>query len=438
MKNSIKLKILYFKESFYKSLFATLLFILVYQFSTLEFIRANIENISFDIFNKLALENKSTTVNAPNILLFKIDDFYLKEHRLIENGKTNYGYLFPRDKLASFIHSLDENLKYINKKRHPKALFIDYDFSYTSMVYNQKLSKEDEYLLDTLKQDREYTILLPKTNNFNFIEKSNDIQIQKLIQEKKIVFVSVKFIESSDNKTRRYLPFADFSNTTYPHAMLTLWQYIKTNKLSQKISDIKNINDIENRIIFKKYREKINENLYETYLSYWNNFFVYSANYPFDEIVEENFHESIILLGGTHSNSNDSFDVNSMNFTETLSGIELHANALMTMLYLDGQMKKFNFWISVLILFIVFFCVSYIVELLFYVLGFEKQRILAFVVLLVISTVIMFFISYIIFEKYQQWFNWFVPVILFQTIELIEFIKKLQSKLGRKTNEVNS
>jgi hypothetical protein len=121
----------YFLESLYESFIATIFFIVVYQFSNIEIIRSNIEDISFDLLNKFAIEDRQQNTNSPNILLFKFDDFYLKEKKIVDDrGNTNYGYLFPRDNIANFIEKLDNFVKELEINNRPLSLFIDYDFSY--------------------------------------------------------------------------------------------------------------------------------------------------------------------------------------------------------------------------------------------------------------------------------------------------------------------
>lgn len=441
MLDKIKFK-LHFQESIYKSIIATIFFIIVYQFSHIEIIRSNIEDISFDLLNKFAVENKKQDTNSPNVLLFKFDDFYLKDKKLVDKREnTNYGYLFPRDNLANFVENLDLFVKELESKNRPQALFIDYDFSYTSLPYNKELSKEDILLINTLKKDRDYKIYLPKTNDFNFIEQSTDGKIQELIQKEKINFVSVSLIESSDDIARRYLPYREFYNKdekqSYIQSMLALWKNSKDNdKNDIKIhNEFTNKSDIENRIIFKNYEEKIDEDDYEIYLSNWQKLFVYSANYPLDEIIEDNFYNSIILLGGTHSSNDDTFSINSLKDTDSLSGIEVQSNALMTLFYLDGKLVKYNFYKSLIIVFILFILVNLIIEIIFDILGLTNRRDLEFIVLLVVISAVMYYISYYILTEYKQWFNWFIPVVLFEAIEIIEMIKKYSVESYEKVKE---
>jgi hypothetical protein len=259
-----------------------------------------------------------------------------------------------------------------------------------SLTYSKELSEEDIAFLNILKKDRDYKIYLPKTNDINFIEQSKDKKIQELIKSKKINFVSVGLIESSDDIARRYLPYREFFNAiekqSYLQAMIALWRDSKNNQLDDKeiYNKFTDKSDIENRIIFKNYEERIDEGDYETYLSNWKKLFVYSVNYPFDEIIEDNFYNSIILLGGTHSNNDDIFNIQGIKGVDSLSGIEIQANTLMTLFYLDGKLEKFDFIKSVVLVFLLFFIVNFIIEILFDILGFQDRRNLEFIVLLVV------------------------------------------------------
>lgn len=425
------------QESIYKAVIGTAFFMIVYLMSSIEIIRSNVEDTAFDVMNRFVIQTIKQDTESPNVLLFKVDDFYLRENKMLDDkNNTNYGYLFPRDKIAKFILRLDDFIKEVKLEQNPQALFVDYDFSYTSLPYNNKLSKEDLYLLEVLKKDRDYKIYLPKTNDLNFIEHSSDEKIQKLIESKKLVFVSVSLIESSDGTARRYLPSKEFydgdKKRTYTHAMVSLWQNSKTTK---KRYDFKNKNDIENRIIFKGYEEKIDEDTYEMYLSNWQKLFVYSANYPLDEIIEENFYDSIILLSGAYSNSNDTFSIGAVQEQDSLSGIEVQANALMSLFYLDGSMKKFDFFKSSALVFMLFLCLNLILEVIFDILGFTDRRNLEMITLLVIISAIMFYISYHILMVYRQWFDWFVPIVLFEGAELIVVIQKYVTNLYGKRNK---
>lgn len=140
-------------ETLKKVALSIILTVFVYSFYYIEFIRENIEDFSFDLVNKFTLSTKEEKLNAPNLLLFKIDDNYLKEKKLLdENDETTYGYLFPRSYLGQIISNFDELIIDIDKENYPKGLFIDYDMSYKSDPNNLTFTQDDLAFIEVLKK----------------------------------------------------------------------------------------------------------------------------------------------------------------------------------------------------------------------------------------------------------------------------------------------
>ena len=53
----------------------------------------------FYLLSKFFLEDNSVKTNSPRVMLFGVDNHYLKNKNLMdEDNKTNYGYIFPNDK----------------------------------------------------------------------------------------------------------------------------------------------------------------------------------------------------------------------------------------------------------------------------------------------------------------------------------------------------
>lgn len=427
-----------------KIVLSIILTICVYSFYYIEFIRENVEDFSFDIVNKFVLSTKEEKLDAPNLLLFKIDDFYLKDKKLLdENGETTYGYLFPRTYLAQIILDFDELLTDIEKENYPKALFIDYDMSYKSDPNNLNFTKDDLLFIDVLKKDRPYKIYIAKTANHNFIENLDDEIIQNKIKNEEIIFVSVGLTVSNDGVSRRYYPFDRYlSNENeeriYPLVNLEFYNEIKgINKNISKEYSQDEIALIENRIIFKEYKEiEIVENS-EVIQSYWDNLKIYSANYPLDYIPEEDFKNAIIYLGGTHSNSDDFFQKDT--FNKELSGIEMHANALMSMYYLEGKLNRLHIGYTIFIL-----SISILIFDLFFrwlaltikekrreyltkkEITFEQRRRFISYINFLKDDIYIFFVfgslfvlSCYILVEYKLWFNWFIPSLMASSISII-------------------
>lgn len=424
-----------FLDSLKKALISIALTFVVYNFFYIKIISENIEDFSFDVINNYLFSFQVQKVDAPNLLLFKIDDNYLKEKGLLdENKETTYGYLFPRVYLAEIISKFDLLLEEIEKENYPKALFIDYDMSYKSDPHNITYTQDDLKLIEVLKKERAYIIYLPKTANNNYVENFDDEIIQKKIKNKEIVFVSVGLTVANDNISRRYYPYENYiskdgKEIKYPLVEIEIYKNIKNlqddvlNNFSQD-----SIALIENRIIFKDYEKQQIINKSELIQSKWQNLKLFSANYELDYIPEENFKNAIIYLGGTHSNSDDTFVKDS--YDRELSGIEMHANALMTMFYLDGKLDRLNIYFSIFIIgFVVFFSDMFI-KLLFKENKTQSEFIIKVkedgYIFLTIS--VLFLISYYLLIDYKVWFNWFIPSLMTTIIPILSisftFLKK--------------
>ena len=125
-----------------------ILFSVTYYYYSVSFIKENVEDIAFDTINKFIINTSPTNTPGAHVLLFAIDDLYMKTHHLYdERNQSNYGYFFPRDHIADFIEKMDTFVSEIDGQNIPKALFIDYDMSFSSLPYGKELSIEDKKLL---------------------------------------------------------------------------------------------------------------------------------------------------------------------------------------------------------------------------------------------------------------------------------------------------
>jgi len=416
------------KHSIYKSIIVTLLFIFVYQLYNIEIVRNKFEDAGFDITAKMFFSTKAEKVpNAPKVVVFGFDDLYMqKNHLFDEDNATNYGYLFPRLHIANFIKELDTitaTQKRLNKKM-PKALFIDMDVSFGSLV-DGNLSKEDEALLDVLEEvNRSYPIIFPKTQTANFIEFSNRAKIQEMIKSKQIIFASVGLRNSLDNATRRYVTYKkihnryDANTTTYMNAQIILWNRLKAKDgnitLVQKSFEEHDI--IANRILFKQYQKAKYLNPL-TKMSYWENYRYYSAEYHFHGSDEDVYSDAVVMLGTTYHNNNDTFEVLSTSNAINMAGVEVQANVLLTLFYLNGQLKPFPLWATILVVFVLVFLIDYGVAYLLYRLN-KKENKWTTVGVLVLALGLMLLASLILLH-YGYWFNWFIPMILYDLIDVI-------------------
>jgi CHASE2 domain-containing sensor protein len=421
-----------------KSLFGVGLFYLLYLTSNIVIVKEYVEDPAFDrVVNRFS-STQQVLKNAPNVMLFGVDEYYLKNHDMInELNQTTYGYTFPNDRVAHFIQRLDKFVEK-HKEQTPKALFIDYDYSFPTTVGGKELTKEDKIFLEVLKKPHAYSIVLPKSRQENFIESSSDTTIQKLIAKKKIIFSTVEVAQSKDAITRRFIAYKTYKNAkteedwNYSSVSLSLWRMFgnDANFTEQSV--------VHNRFIVKDYASSqilIDEqNSSKSYLrqkSYWDGFYYYSADHSFENLDYDMFKDAIILLGSTTKNiKRDSFKVVT---GKKLRGIELQANMIMTHFYLNGGLKTFDIWKSSLLIFVVFYLLflfgnQFINRILP---NWVKIRLVPLIkepLSFLLIMVVMFLLSWGIFYFYQEWFNWGVAGVLFKGIELWKKIKEYSMK----------
>ena len=417
--------------SLFKTMIIILLFTLSYKFYDKEIVRENIEDIAFDTIDKFVIAQNDQNTTSPKVLLFSIDDTYLRVNKLLDDdNETNYGYFIPNDKIAKFLDSLDEFVQDEEPQNRPKVLFLDFDFSFTTAEYGKKLNSGDKKLLLALAKDRNYTILLPKTSKYNFIEHSKNARIQELIRKKKIIFTSVDFQVSEDGTSHRYLSYKNFKdkNATkdYINIAIAIKYLIENGEINTTLvkKSYKEKDIIANRIWLKDYKNNIINKTCSTMQSYWQNYTKYSASCNLYDLEEEDFANAIILFGSTHSSNDDIFNTLNVFSSQNFYGIEMHANAIETLFYLNGQLKRLGFWKSIILIFIVFFTISFGVTYLFYIFKINNSEI-EFLIALGIVTLVLMIISIYLLNEYKLWFNWFVPLIFYELIEILEYIQEL-------------
>ena len=439
-----------YTKAILQTFLALVVSVVLYYFYHIEFLRENFEDSAFDVINQFVLSVKEEEVNAPNLMLFKVDEAFLESKNLLENGETKYGYLLPRRYLAQIIEQFDELVSEVEEQNLPQALFLDYDIDYTSDPNNVVFTHDDMALIEVLKKERPYTIYLIKNAHHNYIASYPDVLLQKRIKNKKIVFVSVGFTVSTDTVSRRYYPYKTFLNQAkeevYPFVAIELYQHNRnsafdvTNDFSLDKKAF-----IENRIIFKNYQKTNGEFIQ----SNWKNYTVYSASHNLFEIPEEKFANAILYIGSTHSNTNDFFTKDI--FDRELSGIEMHANALMTLFYFDGKLKPLPLWGMLLIV-----CFSILIfELLVqwimkrYREKIEqkmdekrlneetKDEVLTFIVenaYAFLTLGWLFILSVYLLLEYKVWLNWMVPALLTTCIPMFMFMVKRRKSFYKLIN----
>lgn len=414
---------------------ATILFIFIHKYDNIPFTKKITEDKAFDYLAKYYLADENVTTNSPHVMVFGIDNFYFRSQKMLdEENQTNYGFLFPHDKIVDFIEKIDEK----TKTNHPKALFIDFDFEFTSSAYGKELTKENLAFIEMLKKERPYSILLPKTSKYNFIESSSDKTIQALISNKKIIFVSVPLPYSNkDFITRRFIPYEQYKHSVtseehnYSSAYVTMWKMF--NPDSNITKEFKKQEVVENRILVKSYKAPpfINKN-YSYKQSNWEMLDYYSANYPLKRIDNNNFSDALIFLGRT--DEVDSFNV--LTSKAKLSGVEIQANALMTLFYFDGKLEKVGIYKGSLFVFIVFFISTLFMHKFLNALPNEakiflvKREVSYLTVSFAFTTLVMALTSAFVLVKYKQWLDWNSSLILFSfsltILMVLEFVTRFK------------
>jgi len=307
-------------------------------------------------------------------------------------------------------------------------------------------------LLATLKEKRPYVIYIPMTSNYNFIYQSKDKDIQELIKKKKLRFVSVGLTIAGDGVSRRYYPYEIYKDNTnkkskFLNIAVELW--LEQNNLDKNISNsfLKEKQAlIENRIIFKNNSIIENVTEYTSWQSNWSKLSSFSANYPLDMIYEESLKNSILMVGAAHTESKDIFGIDA--YSKEISGVEMHANALMTLNYLNGKLQKLPFVRSFFIIFTTVFIVSFLLYTINQTLylrlcrykirtmkGTIKKAMISYFIpsvdtlLVIISILILAIISYgYLISDMHYWFNWMIPAMMSAPYLLIMGIKNLIKK----------
>ena len=422
-------------NSLVKSVVVTLLFAMSYIFYNYELVRSNIEDIAFDTVDKFIIAKKAQTTKGPKVLLFAMDDVYLKTNALLdEDNETNYGFFLPNDKIAEFIENLDEFVDDVEPENKPKLLFIDFDFKFTTAEYGKKLNPGDKKLIEVLEKERPYRILLPKTSKYNFIEHLQNPNIQRKIKEGKLIFVSVSLLRSEDGMSRRYLSYKSFkdanSTKTYINVAIAAKQLIENGDLNTSLAKrnfLKN-DVIANRVWLKEYRNRIEEKNCISMQSFWTNYTKYSASCNLYDLDEDDFSNAIMLLGTTYSSSDDIFDTMDVLGSESFYGVEMHANAIETLFHLQGQLKRLGFMQSLILIFTVFFALSVFIAYVFKRINIENEEV-EFLIVLAVVTAVLIAISIYLLQVYRLWFNWFVPLILYELIEVFEYLREFIPKM---------
>lgn len=464
-------------SAFRKALLAIFLFILLGIFQGKNIVREQVEDSGFDAINKILSTSAQRVGDSDTnkVSVFVFDNTYMRQHGLYdESGVSKFGYVFPREHIASFLNRLDQyllDLKQLTggKIYCPKAVFIDIDTSYASGV-NNALSVGDEALINTLaKPTRCYKVLLARGSKYNFIESAtlDNVQLKKRFSSENpsVMFVSPDFHEGSDNIIRRNEPINVINGISYPSAAITLWQILKYNKTDmrqvqqftndveqskkpnkQALSSQHRVNVNANRIWIKHYRQLSAETKKKGVCgenSYWENLKKFSLSCSFKGLVPspEYLDETVLLLGSAEKENRDDglgradyHKVLKFFVDDEMSGVDIHANSVMSLLHLDTmnnsfvgklpQLIQLSWYKSLPIVFCTLFFVSLFSTFLLSLKNIRSDQ-AVFFVSTAVSTVIFFMVSLLLISSSNpMWFNWVVGVVLFQLVEVILFLRE--------------
>ena len=458
------------KEALWKAIFACILFFLLDSQQITNVVRDNIENPALDIIYKLSFSNKDQEVKSTDsrVSVFAYDNAYMRKEGLYIKDVTktasakkqsldniNYGYIFPRERLAHFLNALDERLK--DGTSCPKAVFIDFDLSFPIATFIDEKGKKqftdgDKALLKALKAEHCYPILLPKMGIRHFIEESKDQRLRELIdKQQKIIFVSPYFHDNKDAQVRRYKPTMKIGAKEYPSAAHALWKLMNNKPIDpeqikkdfpdyvqadQEHSKSKKPTVNGTYIWLKTYDTDISEikgDACTPCSSHWKNLKKYSLTESLESRIDSTFENAVILLGGTfqpdttyHRGMSDYHSVLNFLGNDSFSGVDIHANILMTLLHFDQDepMQAVPTWLSLIIIFISFFLVDLLVSVFFQLIGKSNEKV-ELAITLIINIILLYLVSrFFLTRTPPLWFNWFIPWILIELVEVIVIARK--------------
>lgn len=457
------------RNSLIRALFVVMIFAVFTNYQDENLIREYSENPAFDAINKLLISTNEQRIgdsDSNKVTVFAFDNTYMEQHELFNDKQiATYGYTFPREEIAAFITKLDLHLQYLTQQDKrpvcPKAVFIDFNFKYTSNV-NNGYSAGDKALIEALSQPHCYTILLPKNSPLHYIERAKKSYpaLQQRFDEKKIILVSPYFHSDENGVVRRYEPIKEIDGTIYPAAAIALWQLLKTNKVDaqqakQFIDNVKlkqstqqlsstgtaqeekplpNVN--ANWILIKNYKDSKSPKPNRCpQRSYWKNLTKYSLSCDFGHLFPETFDKTLLLLGATATQNSlyypegDHQKISQFWQDENMSGVDIHANILLTLLYLDHNnnelpsIKQLPLYASSLIIFSLFFLLD-LLSVCFLQHWNKSNGTMTITVSLIINSIVLFLLSFYLLQEKQYWLNWMVTLIIFQLLEFLKIINK--------------
>jgi hypothetical protein len=308
----------------------------------------------------------------PKVDLYLVDDKYLDNYNL-----KNYGYFFPRKSMNYILETLIYDVQIV--KNPPKIIFFDFDFHYTELPFGRILSSNDEeFIQNILTLAKRSIVLLPKTENFHFIE---NYLLSHHINQKNILFVSPNFAISNDSVTRRFKPYDIINDKVYLNVDLAIY-LLNTNKCSlEKLHTItpneNSINlcgmkikkfDIVNQRFYTKLTHKYLNNSHKFGYTLWDKSGEHQrirsiSTLAEDAIVPESLENSTIIIGAEYTGNSDFFTIANSTLPEgplQLSGVLLHLNTLNSLYIFNGQLQRVPLPLAIFIIVITLLAIHYV------------------------------------------------------------------------------
>lgn len=345
------------------------------------------------------------------IYIYKVDNEFLKQESLMDDfNRTNSDYreFIPRRYITDFIDKLD--------KRTPKLLFIDYTLdspriSLDKLPFDEdklkRAIKEEEDFIEILnKKGRTYPIYLVHNENYNYLEKS--------ITSKNIKFVSTIHIKEC-SALRRYEPYIQRTNHL---GVEDLYYYAPFEFLGINNSTIIKENKIvNNRFIYQKIKE--------VYIPKIKSF---SFSVDVKYLPLEKINNSMVFIGESHSDSLDKHNI--LNIEKKVDGIDIIANNVMSIAYLNSQLKLVPFWTSLFLI----FCIALIARILSILVankivlfiknildvGHKLSLLISVFIFIFFLSFINILVSWILLVYGKVWFSYSISYVILKIITLIK------------------
>jgi len=339
-----------------------------------------------DIIKKINKFDERKLITTP-LYIIEIDDKDIKKYNL-------NSYAIPKSMINEILQ------KYNNT--NAKLLFIDLDISKYSCIDSKEPTSSDLKLIETLNSSKK-RILLPFMSNAPIYLEVNNTKVSTFSVE--FIANDAKSVKtySSQMKDKDTVAYAIYKEMTNSYNDLNTNQYWIDEKLS-------------NLIVYKEFDKN-------------NSYYSGLSKISLREFLtsDNSYEDAIFLLGRVDKNSNDLFNTP----IGVLSGIEIHANAIMSMYYY-GEIKSYHL-LSILIAFILGFTFSFVFELLKINTNISKNKedVAAGVGIMIFSALCLI-TTYFLLERHSVWLDYQKVVFVFTTYEVLKIIIE-NSLLKRKS-----